>query len=728
VKNKLSEQRLVRYIAAGAASYAVELSCLLVLYKLFGLSAELATALAFWVGLATSFFLQKLFAFRDYQKTAKTISKQLGTYSVLVGFNYLFTISLVALFPAHLVIISRTIALILTTAWNYILYKKFIFTPRSTNLSPIVLTSYVLGFLNNRRNKILFFIALCLPILLFFYQYLATGNNRTFGGDFDYYSQLYEAFRISVLKFHQLPFWNPWLSGGIPLFANPQFGLFSIQSLLVLPFGAIYGLKIAYVVYALIGFWGMYAVGQRVLGASKARSALVGYIWVFGGFFAGHSVSHLTFTSFFLLPWLLYFIVRRRHKYSWLWLGIVESVIILSSVHYALLMMTLAMAIYFVISLARVQASNLSLRFSWELTRADILFILKTTAAVIILAGYQLYATYHFESHNQRLTEAFAEPVNPPALLIKALFLPIGTVMHYPKTVWLWGEYSMYLGLGTGLAILLCLAYFMRSIATRKTAKTYIKNKPLVLGILIVGLVGALLSMGDFGKFSPFYLLHSLPGFTQTRVPSRWLIMTAFSLLIFLLAWRRNKRVINFLLLLSVTELFLSNGPPRVTGQHEFIIPPAKFSSSFSQYDNGLQHLGAQSNIMHSYYYATSRNIGQIYADDSLINTLSASPPLLTDRCGQNVNPACTFVQTSNAVVTFWSPNKITLKRTGDGPIKLNMNVESGWRVNGVYPFASIPSLQPSLDFVLTDNLSTYTLEYAPKLSPSWVAWRWQRL
>lgn len=727
MNKKLSEKRLVRYVLAGVLSYALELSCLLALYKLAGLSAELSTAIAFWIGLTASFILQKLFAFRDYQKTVKAISHQVGAYAVLVGFNYLFTLALVAVFPSRWVVFSRTLALIITTAWNYVLYQRFIFSRHSLGDAIASATDYVSG----HRRQIAFAVALSLPMLFFFWQYLGTGGNKTWGGDFDYYSQMYEAFRITVLKYHQLPLWNPWLAGGVPLLSNPQFGLISIQSVLVLPFGAMYGLKLAYVVYALIGFWGMYTVGRKLLDASKTRSALVGYIWVFSGFFAGHGVWHLTFTSFFFLPWLLYFIVRRRQKYSWLWLGIIESAVILSSIHYAFLIMTLSLAMFFVVSLARLQLNGQLFKFSWQFSRADLFFVLKAAATVIVLAGYQFYLTYHFESHNERLTNPLAEPPNSPVVLFESLFLPIGTLItHLPKTVWGWGEYSMYLGMGTGLALLVCLAVLAHGLVKR-SGKSFLSEKALVFSFLVIGAIGASLALGDFSHLSPFYLLHKVPGFTQTRVPSRWLMMTAFSLLLLLLAWRPNKRLINVLLLLAVVELFVTNGPPRVTGKNLFVIPPAKFSATFSQYDNDHQHIGVygDTSILHSYYYMTSTNTGLIYADDSLVNTLPKDPLLVpTDRCGLNVSSDCSLVQTHNAQIVYWSPNKIVLRRTAPGPVRLDMNVESGWRVNGVYPFASIQNLVPAYDFVLTDNASSYTLQYAPKLSPSWVAWRVQRL
>ena len=206
-------------------------------------------------------------------------------------------------------------------------------------------------------NKWAFIVLLTLPLVLFFTKYIITGN-MLIGGDFDYYAQMYEASRISILEYGQFPSWNPWMSGGIPLYANPQFGLFSIQSLLGIPFGTIYGLKLSYVIYAMAGFWGMYTLGRKIFNTGALRAGLIGYVWVFCGFFAGHNIMHYTFSLFFLLPWLIICIYFRNKRLSWLWLGLLLSLIMLSSIHYALLMTVLILMGFYVISLMNVHSKN----------------------------------------------------------------------------------------------------------------------------------------------------------------------------------------------------------------------------------------------------------------------------------------------------------------------------------------------------------------------------------
>src|SRR5687768_16141335 len=87
-------------------------------------------------------------------------------------------------------------------------------------------------------------LVLSMPVVLFCLSFLLTGD-RLGPGDADYLIQTQEAMRRSILEFHQFPWWNPWVSGGVPLFANPQFGLISLQTPLTLLFGSIIGYKLA---------------------------------------------------------------------------------------------------------------------------------------------------------------------------------------------------------------------------------------------------------------------------------------------------------------------------------------------------------------------------------------------------------------------------------------------------------------------------------------------------
>lgn len=115
----------LRYVVIGGISYVVEIATLLSLANLFSLSPEASVAYSFWVGLVTSFLLQKHVAFKSKANDRRAIGRQSVLYGALVLFNYLFTIVFVGAFTGILgLVAARTIALLLTVAWNYFVYKK----------------------------------------------------------------------------------------------------------------------------------------------------------------------------------------------------------------------------------------------------------------------------------------------------------------------------------------------------------------------------------------------------------------------------------------------------------------------------------------------------------------------------------------------------------------------------------------------------------------------------
>ena len=124
-----------RYLVIGVSVYAFEL-VVIVVAQHYGASAVVAVALGFWLGLLVSFALQKLVTFSDKRLNHKVLIPQVVAFSLLVLFNFGFTV-LVTKLLQHVVpaVITRTLALGITTIWNFYLYKTRIF---KQDTSPLV--------------------------------------------------------------------------------------------------------------------------------------------------------------------------------------------------------------------------------------------------------------------------------------------------------------------------------------------------------------------------------------------------------------------------------------------------------------------------------------------------------------------------------------------------------------------------------------------------------------
>ena len=116
-----------RYILIGGSVYVFELLVIVAAQQL-GQSAVVAVGLSFWLGLVVSFGLQKLVTFGDKRMHHRVLLPQLVAFSLLVAFNFGFTL-LMARLLAHALpaVIIRTLALGITTIWNFYLYKTRIF-------------------------------------------------------------------------------------------------------------------------------------------------------------------------------------------------------------------------------------------------------------------------------------------------------------------------------------------------------------------------------------------------------------------------------------------------------------------------------------------------------------------------------------------------------------------------------------------------------------------------
>ncbi len=108
----------------------IELVVIIVLQEL-GIGSLIAVGISFWVGLVISFIMQKLITFRDKRAQRRVLIPQVIAFTLLVLFNFGFTLLVTKLLAPPLpAVLTRTIALGVTTIWNFYLYKSRIFNMR----------------------------------------------------------------------------------------------------------------------------------------------------------------------------------------------------------------------------------------------------------------------------------------------------------------------------------------------------------------------------------------------------------------------------------------------------------------------------------------------------------------------------------------------------------------------------------------------------------------------
>ena len=151
--------------------------------------------------------------------------------------------------------------------------------------------------------------------------------------DWDWQLTMYEVTRLGVVDWGQLPVWNPFTQGGVPLLANPEFPLFYPPFALVLALGTEAGIKLGILFHyglLILGCW----VAGREMGLSRLSAHLGAAFLVFSAFLPGFvAYGHIMFLPLGWLP--LAWVAARRGR--WAWSAAALSLAFLAGGHYLLL-------------------------------------------------------------------------------------------------------------------------------------------------------------------------------------------------------------------------------------------------------------------------------------------------------------------------------------------------------------------------------------------------------
>lgn len=127
---KFITKKLILYIISGLSSLAIDYSTFIILLFLFNAPSYIAAPLGLISGMISGFILNKYFTFKEKNTFQKNTSKQITLYIALFVFNNLFTIYFIEALKYLNILptVSKLIATIIIVLWNYIIYKKYIFT------------------------------------------------------------------------------------------------------------------------------------------------------------------------------------------------------------------------------------------------------------------------------------------------------------------------------------------------------------------------------------------------------------------------------------------------------------------------------------------------------------------------------------------------------------------------------------------------------------------------
>ena len=319
--------------------------------------------------------------------------------------------------------------------------------------------------------------------------------------DATFYHGVIEAMRASLVFHHELPLWNPYECGGVPLWDNPQSTVGAPITWATFLVGTTATVLVWHWLHTVFAFASMWLFARFDLGLSRFATLATACLWATAGFHVAHELAgHLTFAPFGFFP-LAMLLWRRASdlKYA-VGLGLLFAWMFYEGAVYPLPIFGVLLGIETLVRIGSAPRSILTIARSAVVT---VCIFVGIAAARLVPVVFQLARhkrTIGIETDHMSLRQLLA------ALLSQA-----------PRAVgrWGWHEYSCYVGIGAlTLAIL--------GLATAKRRHAW---------LLIVGAFAAVITLGAAGRYAPWTVLHArVYPFKEMRVPSRFLVGVSFTI------------------------------------------------------------------------------------------------------------------------------------------------------------------------------------------------------
>lgn len=480
--------------------------------------------------------------------------------------------------------------------------------------------------------------------------------------DWDYYFSLHHTHRQTILQYHQLPFWNPYICGGTAGVADPEFRFFTPTFLLQLVFGIPVGFRLSIWLPTATGAIGMLMLGKR-LGLSVEASLLAAIAASFGTVNLLEVVEgHANIFAVMYIPWIFLSWLTAYRSKSKLWTivtGVLLAFTFFDGGIYLLMYTSLAFAALFLLTKNHWRSLQISfVSGCWALGLAAI----KLIPVALWLRQFpdQAYAS-----------SAYTLPY------LNYIFL--GRLLHdagdvIPNQGSAWHEYGAYIG--PFVLVLAILGLIVR------------RRNRIVRALAIAAVLATLLSATG-PMLKP--ILDHAPFFPRSNI-SRVILFAVIplSLLAGFGLDSLPKKSFVIILLLVAADLFSLAYPlseqafvlPRVTDY----IPPAPSPIAYTLFDYKTRHAGADYTRA---YEATIRGYGT-FSYCSVLGPQHArgeQPAVRTihDEGGSVLIATQSDQGKGSFQLLNWTPNEVRARVSmpGPGTVSLNTNYVPGWVVNG---------------------------------------------
>jgi hypothetical protein len=321
----------------------------------------------------------------------------------------------------------------------------------------------------------------------------------------------------SVLEYGRPPFWNPWYCGGNVLWQNPQVALLSPVYALSLAVSLPLAMKINIFIHYLIGFAGLHVLATRAFRLTYLPAVFfLSCLFTLAGGLVFHlAAGHATFLPYFYLPWVLFFFLRALEGAP-LRNAVGAAAIVAVSIYNGGIHISFMNGV----ALACFACVAAALRRDWR----PVALLATVGALAFLFAAPKLLPVVAFVS-DPRMVDLRNFPTTPDVMtrdmLLRAFLDPFQyRRLRFEGQFYPWPEYGNYIGPLGALLIVGSVIW----IAIRRGWRANWLGASLAVTVLL----SLSLTLGEFGPYAPYELLHRLPIASQFRLPSRFTLICVF--------------------------------------------------------------------------------------------------------------------------------------------------------------------------------------------------------
>lgn len=323
---------------------------------------------------------------------------------------------------------------------------------------------------------------------------------KTPEGDGRYFLRAIETGKVAVLRYHELPLWNPFDCGGAPLWDNPEGISSSPILLLATPINGLVTLWIWNLFHIAAGWVSMWFFARVELRVTRVAAFAAASLWAFGVCHASqYAGAHSALISFMWVP-LALLLWRRaeEHVEAAIGLGLLVALMFFDGATYPIPHTALLLLVD-----TTTRLFPLKKRVPKILKAALVVGFVTLT-----VGGPKIFPLVDQFTSKQRAIEIDVDHLARLSSL-KGMYLLREHMWYFrlPDQQYVWGEYAAYIG---PIVLVLAIAGYILALAE----ETW---------LAVLGVVVFVLMLGHFSELAPWALLKkSVFPFKSMRVPARF--------------------------------------------------------------------------------------------------------------------------------------------------------------------------------------------------------------